>query len=157
MHYDIPMSEKELLIEESSEISDTKKLTYMNNNQLKNNSVEKINNGEDNSINIQKNLNLKTSNVLSFLTTKPLNTCLSETAPQNGCYTVIFLDLMSLEACHTYAQLKDVKSYDKLFKPGWLHDEIINSFFLILLKNIHGCFFCGSTEAMSIHHGKPFR
>ena len=40
MHYDFPMSsEKELPIEESSEISDTKKLTSMNNNQLANNSA----------------------------------------------------------------------------------------------------------------------
>ena len=42
MHYDIPMSsEKELPIEESSEISDTKKLISIKNNQLANNSVEK--------------------------------------------------------------------------------------------------------------------
>ena len=52
MHYDILMSEKELPIEESREISAKKKLTCMNNIQLKNNSVEKTNNGEDNAINI---------------------------------------------------------------------------------------------------------
>ena len=52
MHYDIPMSEKELPIEESTEIFNSKKLTYMN--QLKNNCEEKINNDEDNSINIPK-------------------------------------------------------------------------------------------------------
>ena len=52
MHYDILMSE-------SREISYKKKLTCMNNTQLKNNSVEKTNNGEDNVINIQKSLNLK--------------------------------------------------------------------------------------------------
>ena len=108
MHCDIPLSsEKELPIEESSEISDTKKLASMNNNQLAKTSAEKTNNGEDHSINIQKSLNLKTSNVLPFLTTKPPNTCLSETALQNDCYTVIFLDLMSLEVCHAYAQMKD--------------------------------------------------
>ena len=118
MHYDIPMSEKELPIEKSSEISDTKKLTCMNNNQLTNNTLEKTNKGEDNSSNIQKSLNLKTSNVLPFLTKKPPNTCLSETTLQNGCYTVTFLDLMLLEVCHTYAQMKDINSYDKLFKPG---------------------------------------
>ena len=101
MHYDILILEKELPIEESSEISNSKKLTCMNNNQLKNNSVEKINNGEDNFISIPKSLNLKTSDVLSFLTTKPPYTCLSETALRNGCYTNTFLDLMSLEACHT--------------------------------------------------------
>ena len=52
MHYDIPMSEKELPIEESTEIFNSKKLTYMN--QLKNNCEEKINNEEDNSTNIPK-------------------------------------------------------------------------------------------------------
>ena len=119
---------------------------------MSSNSVEKTNNGENNSINIQKSLNLKTSNVLPFLTTKPPNTCLSETALRNGFCTIIFLDLMSLEVCHTYAQMKDIKSYDKLFKPGWLHDEIIHSFLFNLTKNIQRCFFCGSTEAMLIHH-----
>ena len=158
MHYDIPMSsEKELPIEESSEISHTKKLTSMNNNQLASNSIEKTNNGEDHSINIQKSLNLKTSNVLPFLNTKPPNTCLSKTALRNGSYTVTFLDLMSLEVCHTYAQMKDIKSYDKLFKPGWLHDEIINSFLFNLTKEHTEVLFCASTEAMLIHHGKSFR
>ena len=38
----------------------------MNNNQLADDSVEKTNNGEDHSINIQKSLNLKKSNVLPF-------------------------------------------------------------------------------------------
>ena len=68
MHYDFPMSSEELPIEESSEISDTKKLNSMNNNQLANNSAEKTNNGEDHSINIQKSLKLKRSNVLPSLT-----------------------------------------------------------------------------------------
>ena len=63
---------------------------------------------EDDSIKIEKGLNLKTS-VFSLLTTKPSNTFLSEAALQNGCYTVKFLDLMSLEVCHTYAQMKDIK------------------------------------------------
>ena len=49
MHYDIPMSEKELPIEESTEIFNSKKLT-------KNNCEEKINNEEDNSINISKSI-----------------------------------------------------------------------------------------------------
>ena len=150
-------SGKELLIEESREISDTKKLTSMNNNLLANNSVERTNNVEDHSINIRKRLNLKTSNVLSFLSTKPPNTCLNETALLNGCYTVTFLDLLSLEVCHIYAQMKDIKSYDKLFNPGWLHDEIINSLLFNLTKEHTEVLFCGSTEAMLIHHGKSFR
>ena len=135
MHYDISMSSvKKLPIEESSKISDTKKPISMKINQLANNSVEKTNNRGDYSINIQKNLNSKTSNLLPFLTTKLPNACLSETALQIGCLTVTFLDLMSLEVCHTYAQMKDIKSNDKLFKPGWLHDEIINSFLFNLSK-----------------------
>ena len=52
--------------------------------------------------------------------------------------------------------MKDIiKSYDKLFKPGLLHDEIIDSFLLTLLKNIQNM--CGSIEAMLIRHGKSFR
>ena len=94
---------------------------------------------------------------LPFLTTKPPSACLSETALWNGCYTVTFLDLMSLEVCNTYAQMKDIKSYDKLFKPGSLHDKIINSFPYNLTKEHTEVLFCGSTEAMLIHHGKSFR
>ena len=75
---------------------------------------------------------------------KPPNTCLSETALRNGCYIVTFLDLMSFEVCPTYAQMKDIKSYDKLFKPGWLHDEIINSFLFNLTKENSEVLFCGS-------------
>ena len=65
--------------------------------------------------------------------------------------------LMSLEDCHTYAQMKDIKSHDKLFKPGWLHDEILNSFLFNLTKEHSSVLFCGSTEAMLIHRGKSFR
>ena len=153
MHYDIPMSGKELPKEKSSEISDTKSSLAW----TANNSIEKTNNGEDRSINIQKSLNLKTSNVLPFLNTKPPNTCLSKTALRNGRYTVTFLDLMSLEVCHTYAQMKDIKSYDKLFESGWLHDEIISSFLFNVTKEHSEVLFCGSTEALLIHHEKSFR
>ena len=52
MHYEILMSERELPIEESSEISDTKKLISMNNNQM-------TNNGEDICIDIQGRLHDK--------------------------------------------------------------------------------------------------
>ena len=53
--------------------------------------------------------------------------------------------------------MKDIKSYDKLFKPGWLHDEIINSFLFNLTEEHTEVLFCGSTEPMLIHHGKSFR
>ena len=151
LHYDIPMSsEEEVTIRESSEISDREKLTSIKNNELVNNSAEKNNNGEDHSINIQKSLNIKTSNVLPLPTAKPINTCLSKTALQNGCYTVTFLDLMSLEVCPTYAKIKDNKSFDKLFKPGWLHEEVINSLYFNLTIKHTEALFCVSTEVMLI-------
>ena len=53
--------------------------------------------------------------------------------------------------------MKDIKSYDKLFKPGWLHDEIISSFLFNLTKKHSEVLSCGSTEAMLIHHGKSLR
>ena len=55
---------------------------------------------------------------------------------------------MSLEVCHIYAQMKDIKSYDKLFRPGWFHDEIINSFLFNLTKEHSEVLF---------HHGKSLR
>lgn len=120
----------------------------MNNSQPTNNSVEKPNIGVDNSINIQNSLNLKTSNVLPLLTTKPPNKCSTETALGNVSYTVLFLDLMLLEVCHTYAQMKDIKSYDKLFKPGWHYNDFINSFLYNFTKEHSEVLFCGSTEAI---------
>ena len=86
MHYEILISERELPIEESSEISDTKKLISMNNNQMKNN-------GEDICIDIQ----------------------------------------------------------------GRLHDKIINYFLFNLTKEHSEVHFCGSTEAILIHHRTSFR
>ena len=86
MHYEILMSERELPIEESSEISDTKKLISMNNNQM-------TNNGEDICIDIQ----------------------------------------------------------------GRLHDKIINYFLFNLTKEHSEVHFCGSTEAILIHHRTSFR
>ena len=64
---------------------------------------------------------------------------------------------MSLEVCHTYAQMKNIKPYDKLFESGWLHDEIISSFLFNVTKEHSEVLFCGSTEAMLIHHEKSFR
>ena len=61
---------------------------------------------------------------------------------------------MSLEVSHTYTQMKDIKSYDKL---GWPHDEIINSFLFNLTKEHSEVLFYGSTEAALIHHEKSFR
>ena len=53
--------------------------------------------------------------------------------------------------------MKDVKSYDKLFIPGWIHDEIISSFLFNLTKEHSEVLLCGSTEVILIHHGKYFR
>ena len=53
--------------------------------------------------------------------------------------------------------MKYIKSYDKLFKPGWLHDEIINVFLFSFTKEHSEVLFCGSAEAMLIDHGMSFR
>ena len=94
---------------------------------------------------------------MPFLTTKPPNTCLIETALWNGSYANTFLDLISLEVYHTYAQMKDIKSYDELFKPGWLHDVITNSFLFNLTKEYLKVLFCDSTEVRLIHHEKMWK
>ena len=82
---------------------------------------------------------------------------LREIALKNGCFAVDYLNLMTLEVAHSRAQLKEIKKIDNNFKPGWLHDEIINSFLFNLSKVHNDVLICGSAQAMIIHLGKSFR
>lgn len=81
----------------------------------------------------------------------------TETLLKNGCHSLTFMDLLSLEVHHSSFQLAEIKKIDRSFKTGWLHDEIINSF-CYHLSNIHSnVLYCGSTEALLISSGKSFR
>ena len=64
---------------------------------------------------------------------------------------------MSLEVCHKYAQIKDIKPYDKLFKPGRLHNEVINSFLFNLTKKHTVVLFLWFYWGYIDHHGKSLR
>ena len=47
---------------------------------------------------------------------------------KNDCHTLTVLDIASLEVTHSKDQLDQIKKVDRLFKTGWHHDEVINSF-----------------------------
>ena len=76
---------------------------------------------------------------------------------RNSCHTITLLDIASLEVSHSREQLATIKKTDRMFRTGWLHDEVINSFIVILERMFSGVLFCGSHEALHIAKGKSFR
>ena len=82
---------------------------------------------------------------------------LSSLLLKNGNHTITYLDLLSLERTITASELAKIKKYDKNFKTGWLHDEIVNSFFYQLTNRNEELLYCDSTAALVISEGKPFR
>ena len=82
---------------------------------------------------------------------------LSSPLLKNGFHTITYLDLLSLETAHTTSQLVNVRKYDKHFKTGWLHDEVINSFLHVLTSNRTEFLLCESSTALVISEGKSFR
>ena len=82
---------------------------------------------------------------------------LSSPLLKNGFHTITYLDLLSLETAHTTSQLVNVRKYDKHFKTGWLHDEVINSFLHVLTSNRTEFLLCESSVALVISEGKSFR
>ena len=84
-----------------------------------------------------------------------INVPFREVLLRNGCHSITYLDLISLEVSHNQSQLAKIKKDDVNFRFGWLHDEIINSYlFQIQLRHI---IYCGSTEALFIYNGKGSR
>ena len=65
--------------------------------------------------------------------------------------------MLSLETAHTTSQLANIRKYDKHFKTGWLHDEVINSFLHVLTSNRTEFLLCESSVALVISEGKSFR
>ena len=82
---------------------------------------------------------------------------LSSPLLKNGFHTITYLDLLSLETAHTTSQLANIRKYDKHFKTGLLHDEVINSFLHVLTSNRTEFLLCESSAALVISEGKSFR
>ena len=75
---------------------------------------------------------------------------------KNHCHSISFLDLLSPEVNLTKDELRRIKQCEANFKIGWLQDEIINSYFSVICKTQEKVFYCGTTEALLILHGKSF-
>ena len=82
---------------------------------------------------------------------------LSSRLLKNGSHTITYLDLLSLERTITAFELAKIKKCDRNFKTGWLHDEIINSFFYQLTNRNEELLNCDSTAALVASEGKSFR
>ena len=82
---------------------------------------------------------------------------ISTTLLKNHCHSISFLDLLSLEVNLTKDELRRIRQYDANFKTGWLHDEVINSYFSVIYKSQAKVLSCGTTEALLTSHGKSFR
>ena len=49
-------------------------------------------------------------------------------------------------------KIATLKEIDNLFKPGWLQDEVIGSYFFNLVRQHDQVKYCGSTEAIALSH-----
>ena len=74
-----------------------------------------------------------------------------------GQYTVTYLDLLSVEIAHSASQLTNIRKCDAKFRTGWLHDEIINSFLYVSIKNDKRFLLCNSTAALCTLRGSSIR
>ena len=72
---------------------------------------------------------------------------------QNQCCRI---DLVLLEVNLTKDEQRRRILYDTNFKFGWLHSEVINSYFSVFSKTQEKVLYCGVTEALLILHGKSF-
>ena len=88
---------------------------------------------------------------------KNLNVPLQKPILKNGLHSITYLDLVSLEVSHSQYQLSKIWLIDAKFHPGWLHDEVVNSFLFQIEKQFHKILYCGSTEALLISNGSNFR
>ena len=88
---------------------------------------------------------------------KNLNFPLQKPVLKNGFHSITYLDLVSLEVSYSQHQLSKIRLVDPKFHPGWLHDEVVNSFSLQTEKQFHKILYCGSTVAFLISNDKNFR
>ena len=79
---------------------------------------------------------------------------INTTLLKNHCHSISFLDLLSLEVNLKKDELRGIKQYGANFKIGWLHDEVINSYFSVICKIQEKVLCCGTTEALLISYGK---
>ena len=49
-------------------------------------------------------------------------------------------------------KIATLKKIDNSFKPGWLQDEVIGSYFFNLVRQQYQVKYCGSTEALALSH-----
>ena len=75
---------------------------------------------------------------------------------RNACHSLTYLYLPSLEFVHATSQLEKIRKYDRRFRTGWLHDEIVNSFLHMLTKKNKSTLYCSSTAALVVAEGKSF-
>ena len=99
----------------------------------------------------------QTGNVTVFFILQFSSFSLSSHLLKNGSHIITYLDLLSLERTITASELTKIKKYDRNFKTGWLHDEIINSFFYQLANRNEELLYCDSNTALVISEGKSFR
>ena len=95
---------------------------------------------------------LITSKIITQLPSMPFSTSLL----RNACHSLTYLYLPSLEFVHATSQLEKIRKYDRRFRTGWLHDEIVNSFLHMLTKKNKSTLYCSSTAALVVAEGKSF-
>ena len=59
---------------------------------------------------------------------KNFNVTLLKPVLKNGFHSITYLYLVSVVVSHSQHQLSKIRLIDPKFHPGWLHDEVVNSF-----------------------------
>ena len=95
--------------------------------------------------------------ITSKIITQLLSILFSTSLLRKGCHGLTYLDLLSLVSVHSTPQLEKIRKYERRFRTGWLHDEIINSFLYMQTKKNRSTLYCSSTAALVVTEGKSFR
>ena len=74
-----------------------------------------------------------------------------------GCHNLSYLSLKYLETHCSPLCISEVKKTDPYFRVGWLHDEIVDSYFFLLKLKFSHVLYCGSVEARAIVAGKSMK
>ena len=94
-----------------------------------------------------------TSDIVPDLKVKSVTTTLIK----YGCHNLSYLSLKSLETHCSLSCIGEIKKTDPYFRVGWLHDEIVDSYFFLLELKFSHVLYCGSVEARAIVAGKSMK
>ena len=119
-------------------------------------SLEEMNETQaDTSSSCQTPGNFQNVSYTNFTPTIRKRSPLTTTILRNGPHSLSLLQLKSLEPILPRGTVILLKSISKEFKPGWVYDEVVNSFLWFLQKNKKTVLYAPSTSMLALQKGLP--